>query len=133
MPIQLRIARPVTDLDASVAMYASGLGLDVIGRFRDHDGFDGAMLGAVGESHHLEFTFCRTHPVQPTPTSEDLLVFYVPDADAWTQRCVRLLEAGFREVASFNPYWARDGRTFADRDGYRLVIQRGDWSNAPAS
>lgn len=133
MPPQLRIARPVTELDASVAMYASGLDLVVIGGFRDHEGFDGTMLGTVGASYHFEFTACRTHPVQPTPTQEDLLVFYLPDAEAWQRRCANLLAAGFREVDSFNPYWARSGRTFEDRDGYRLVIQQAAWSNGQAS
>ena len=133
MPTQLRIARPVTDLEASVAMYTSGVGLEVIGSFQDHDGFDGTMLGTVGENYHLEFTSCRTHPVQPTPTNEDLLVLYLPDSEAWQQRCMKLLEAGFREVASFNPYWDRNGRTFEDRDGYRLVIQQAAWSNGKAS
>ena len=133
MPTQLRIARPVTDLEASVAMYTSGVGLEVIGSFQDHDGFDGTMLGTVGENYHFEFTSCRTHPVQPTPTNEDLLVLYLPDSEAWQQRCMKLLEAGFREVASFNPYWDRNGRTFEDRDGYRLVIQQAAWSNGKAS
>lgn len=133
MPAQLRIARPVTDLSASVAMYKSGLGIEVIGSFENHDGFDGTMLGTIGEDFHFEFTFCRKHPVQPAPTSEDLLVFYVPKADEWQQRCINLLAAGFKEVPSFNPYWAKNGRSFEDRDGYRLVIQQATWSNGQAS
>jgi hypothetical protein len=82
MPAQIRIARPVTDLDASVAMNRTGLGLEVIGSFQDHDGFDGAMLGTIGKNYHFEFTSCRTHPVQPTPTTEGLLAFYLPEAEA---------------------------------------------------
>ena len=132
MPTQLRIARPVTDLDTSVAMYKSGLDLEVIGSFKDHDGFDGTMLGNAGDQYHLEFTSCRTHHVQPTPTSEDLLVFYLPDATEWQNQCVKLLAAGFKEVPPFNPYWARTGRTFEDRDGYRLVIQQAAWTNGHA-
>ena len=132
MSAQLRIARPVTNLAASVAMYKQGCGMEVIGRFEDHDGFDGAMLGTIGEDFHFEFTFCRTHPIQPTPTNEDLLVFYYPEAEAWRQRCYSLLAAGFKEVPSFNPYWARNGRTFEDRDGYRLVIHQAAWSNGQA-
>ena len=133
MPAQLRIARPVTDLSASVAMYKSGLGIEVIGSFENHDGFDGTMLGTIGADFHFEFTFCPGHPLQPTPTNEDLLVFYFPEAEAWEQRCCSLLAAGFKEVPSFNPYWARNGRTFEDRDGYRLVIQRAAWRNDQAS
>jgi catechol 2,3-dioxygenase-like lactoylglutathione lyase family enzyme len=129
MQTQLRIARPVTNLSESVAMYTRGLGLEVLGTFEDHDGFDGTMLGTRGEDVHFEFTFCRRHPLLPTPTNEDLLVFYLPDVQPWKQRCEHLLAAGFKEVPSFNPYWTRNGRTFEDRDGYRLVIQRAAWSN----
>jgi hypothetical protein len=34
-----------------------------------------------------------------------------------------MTEAGFRQVASFNPYWDRRGRTYEDHDGYRVVLQ----------
>lgn len=127
MSVHLRVARPVTDLEGSVAQYRAGLGLSEIGRFVDHEGFDGVMLGTPGAHYHLEFTRCRDHPVAPTPTAEDLLVFYVPQPEAWEARCRAMRDAGFCEVAPCNPYWSRNGRTFADRDGYRVVIQRADW------
>ena len=38
-----------------------------------------------------------------------------------------MIAAGFTPVPSFNPYWDRLGRTFADRDGYRVVLQRAAW------
>lgn len=127
MSVHLRVARPVTDLEGSVAQYRAGLGLAELGRFADHDGFDGVMLGIPGAHYHLEFTRSRDHAVAPTPTPEDLLVFYVPDPDAWEARCCAMRDAGFREAAPWNPYWSRCGRTFEDRDGYRVVIQRAEW------
>lgn len=129
MPTRLRIARPVSALERSVAMYRKGLGLLEIGRFEDHDGFDGVMLGAPDLHYHLEFTRCRAHAVRPTPTPEDLLVFYVPDPEEWKHRCDAMAAAGFKEVASFNPYWARVGRTFEDSDGYRVVLQCASWTS----
>jgi hypothetical protein len=30
-------------------------------------------------------------------------------------------------VKAFNPYWDRKGRTFADPDGYRVVLQNAAW------
>ena len=129
MTSQLRIARPVTNLAESVAMYTQGLGLEVLGSFEEHEEFDGTMLGIKGENVHFEFTFSHLHPVAPTPTAEDLLVFYLPAVEAWQHRCKCLLAAGFKEVPSFNPYWSQNGRTFEDRDGYRLVVQRAAWSN----
>jgi hypothetical protein len=128
----VRLARPVSDLGRARAMYCAGLDLQVIGGFEDHEGFDGVMLGREGLDYHFEFTACRAHPVLPTPTAEDLLVFYVPGSAQWQAQCRRMIDAGFVEVASFNPYWSLRGRTFEDPDGYRVVLQNAGWSNQSA-
>jgi hypothetical protein len=65
--------------------------------------------------------------VVPTPTAEDLLVFYSPDESEWKTACERVLNAGFRPSKSFNPYWEIRGRTFEDPDGYRVVLQQEAW------
>lgn len=127
MPMHLRVARPVSDLARSVAMYRRGLGLHVVASFEDHQGFDGVMLGFAGAGYHFEFTCARTHPVAPSPTAEDLVVFYVPAPSAWQSTCDAMLAAGFRQVVSFNPYWDVRGRTFEDPDGYRTVVQQAAW------
>jgi hypothetical protein len=108
-----------------------GLGLVQLGRFSDHEGFDGVILGTVGAAYHVELTYCRAHPVPPCPTPEDLLVFYVSDPHQWEQRCRAMLDAGFTEVQPLNPYWSRSGRTYQDHDGYRVVIQQASWCNSP--
>ena len=123
----IRIARPVGDLARAREMYSRGLGLDVIGSFTDHEGFDGVMLGLPGSCFHFEFTRCRAHPVVPAPTREDLAVFYIRETARWQDACASMLDAGFLPVASLNPYWDRCGRTFEDGDGYRVVIQHGAW------
>jgi catechol 2,3-dioxygenase-like lactoylglutathione lyase family enzyme len=124
---QLRIARPVSSLEQSVAMYCRGLGLKELGRFVDHQGFNGVMVGSESLHYHFEFTSCRSHPIRPTPTVEDLLVFYVPQREEWENTCANLLAARFRETQPYNPYWSERGRTFADHDGYHVVIERSDW------
>lgn len=123
----LRIARPVTHLGRSQEMYQRGLGLSVLARFEDHAGFDGVMLGIPGSSYHFELTHCRRRHVAPTPTAEDLLVFYIPDEAEWDAACERMRTAGFNLVTPFNPYWGVLGRTFEDPDGYRVVLQRESW------
>jgi len=123
----LRVARPVSDLGRSQEMYQRGLGLSVLGRFQDHAGFDGVMLGMTDADYHLEFTHCRRLDITPGPTAEDLLVFYVPEAAEWGSACERMRSAGFKLVTPFNPYWALQGRTFEDPDGYRVVLQRESW------
>jgi len=114
-------------------MYCAGLGLRVLGGFKDHQGFDGVMLGDPGAQYHFEFTRCRPHPVAPLSTEEDLLVLYVPNRAEWELACARMLTAGFRSVPSSNPYWDIDGRTFADADGYRTVLQNAAWRNQEAT
>lgn len=129
MQAHMRIARPVSDLARSVAMYRKGLGLAEVGRFENHEGFDGVMLGDQGQHYHFEFTFCRAHPVAPSPTAEDLVVFYLPDAADWRRACAAMLDAGFAEVAPFNLYWLQRGRTFEDHDRYRVVLEQAPWNN----
>lgn len=127
MPAHLRIARPVSDLARAAAMYREGLGLRELARFEDHAGFDGVMLGYDGAGWHLEFTHCRTHPVAPAPTAEDLVVLYLPEEAGWEAANARMASAGFRAVTSFNPYWDARGRTWEDADGYRVVLQQAAW------
>ena len=125
--VTLRIARPTDELERLVRMYVDGLGLAELGRFIDHDGYDGVMLGVPGMPYHLEFTRRHGHRAGGSPSDEHLLVFYLEAADAWQDACGRMLAAGFVAVASANPYWDAHGRTFADADGYRVVLQNARW------
>lgn len=128
MSMKIRIARPVSALRRSATMYVEALGFVELGRFEDHAGFDGIILGKPEENWHFEFTYCRHHPVSPTPTPEDLLVFYVPAKKEWLEMCNGLLHAGFVETEAYNPYWQVSGRTFEDPDGYRVVVQMSSWT-----
>ena len=56
-----------------------------------------------------------------------MLVFYLPNEDDWREAVARMRDAGYEPVASFNPYWDRNGCTFADPDGYRVVLQKAAW------
>lgn len=123
----LRIARPSDDLDALLAFYRDGLGLELLFRFEDHQGFDGMMLGSPGAPYHFEFTRAKGHPAGKAPTQDNLVVFYIADEPAWREAVDRMCRAGFAPVPSFNPYWDQQGRTFEDPDGYRVVLQRGSW------
>jgi catechol 2,3-dioxygenase-like lactoylglutathione lyase family enzyme len=118
----MRVARPTDHLDEVVRFYRDGLGLVEIGSFADHDGFDGVMLGVPGQSYHLEFTRRRGHAAGRAPTQDHLLIFYLPDRSEWQKAVDRMHEAGFDAVPSCNPYWDRNGLTFEDADGYRVVL-----------
>ena len=123
----LRVARPTDDLAAVIAFYRDGLGFEVLSEFTGHDGFDGVMLGHRGAGYHLEFTHAAGHVAGRAPTPDNLLVFYLPDEAVWRAAVTRLEQAGHEAVAAFNPYWDRQGRTFEDPDGYRVVLQNANW------
>ena len=79
----LRIARPTDRLDEIERQYVDGLGFERLGGFRDHDGFDGVMLGHPGAGYHLEFTREAGVPAGGAPSPEHLLVFYLPEEAEW--------------------------------------------------
>lgn len=100
----LRVARPTDRLDEVVRFYRDGLGLVELGSFTDHAGFDGVMLGNPGQAYHLEFTRQGDHQVGRATTQENLLVFYIPDAEQRGQTIKRMRDAGYEPVSSYNPY-----------------------------
>lgn len=108
-------------------MYANGLGLSVLGSFADNDGFDGIILGHPEQAYHLEFTHQRGHRAGSAPSTEHLVVFYVPDVEEWAANCARMTAAGFWAVTSSNPFWDSIGTTFEDTDGYRVVLANARW------
>ena len=65
------------------------------------------------------------------PNAESLLVFYLPEAEAWESAVGRMEKAGYAAVRSHNPYWDRCGTTYEDADGYRVVLCRNGWENRP--
>jgi catechol 2,3-dioxygenase-like lactoylglutathione lyase family enzyme len=123
----LRVARPSDNFDAVVKFYRDGLGFIVLSEFADHDGFDGVMLGCEGAAYHLEFTRKRGHSAGNAPTEDNLLVFYLPNEGDWKRAVDQMERHGHRPVKSFNPYWDRNGKTFEDPDGYRVVLQHAAW------
>ena len=118
---RLRIARPTEQLERVVRFYIEGLGWRVLDAFQDHEGIDGVMVGLPGALFHLEFT--------RAPTAEHLLVFYLPDKEEWHASVDRMLAAGYSVVPAFNPYWDRNGLTFEDPDGSRVVLENAGWSS----
>jgi len=124
----LRIARLSADLATVVRFYRDGLGFEVLYEFKDHDGFDAVMLGHKGAAYHLAFVHKVGHKGGQAPTDDNLLVFYLPDADEWKRAVARLEELGHQSVKAFNPYWDVKGKTFEDPDGYRVVLQHASWS-----
>ena len=123
--VQVRIARPTDRLAEVVRFYCDALGLEQIGSFQGHDGYDGVMIGLPGRAYHLEFTEHAAGSPCPAPSKDNLLVLYIDDAAAHASLVERLTRHGHQPVAPENPYWAHKGATFEDPDGWRIVLMNG--------
>ncbi|CAD6542795.1 putative protein YycE [Paraburkholderia kirstenboschensis] len=124
----LRVARPTNDLDRAARFYTQALGFDVLARFANHDGFDGIVLGHANYPWHIELTHQHSTTVADAPTSEHLLVIYLPVRADWEAAVQRIRALGIEPVRAENPYWDRVGLTFEDPDGYRVVLQNAPWT-----
>jgi catechol 2,3-dioxygenase-like lactoylglutathione lyase family enzyme len=121
--MQLRVARHTERLDALVRFYRDGLGLSEVGRFEDHDSYEGVFLEVPGTGAHLELTAGGVHGA-PVPHPETLVVLYLGDEQSVQAVAARL---GAEPVAPANPYWAEHGLTFEDPDGFRVVLVPERW------
>jgi catechol 2,3-dioxygenase-like lactoylglutathione lyase family enzyme len=112
----------VSQIPASLRFYVDILGLDRLGGFAGHNGYNGAFVGRAGSDWHIEFTSHESGLPKPSPTEEDLLVFYVSE-DQLQAAVTSLGEAGFGLVVHENPYWADAGALVCrDPDGYLVVL-----------
>ncbi|KMY52641.1 hypothetical protein AC623_00500 [Bacillus sp. FJAT-27231] len=119
---QVRIARPTDRLSEIERFYCEGVGLNKIGSFTGHRGYNGIMLGLPNASCHLEFTEHIEGSPCPAPTKDNLLVLYIPDIEKIQRIKNRLEQMGYPEVEPENPYWAEKGTTIEDPDGWRIVL-----------
>jgi catechol 2,3-dioxygenase-like lactoylglutathione lyase family enzyme len=117
---RLRIARASRDLAAAERFYRLGLQFPLVDRFESHAGYDGVILAMPG-SAHLEITRHERGRVTAADP-DDLLVLYLPERaqlDVFRDRLERLGHAAVRPA---NPYWKGRALTFADPDGWHVVL-----------
>ncbi len=123
-----RVARPTDRLAEVTKFYCEALGFERLASFQDHDGFDGEVLGYPGAPWHLEFVYERGGaPAGAAPSEEHLLALYFATPPEYEAAVQRAEVAGAKAVAAHNPYWDRIGRTYADPDGYRVVLVNSPW------
>ena len=121
--MRLRIARHTADLPRLAAFYGEGLGLERLGSFEAHEGYDGVFLGWPDADWHLEFTADGSTPTQQ-PDDDDALVLYPETSERFLELESGLIGIGATRTETRNPYWSRHGLTFADPDGFTIVIVR---------
>jgi len=119
--MKLRIARHTNDFIAIQHFYIGLLGLDYLGEFKDHSGYDGVFIGLKNADWHLEFTMSANKP-EHHPDDDDLLVFYIETEHKMNEILAKLAANKVKETKAKNPYWNIHGKTFVDPDGYRVVL-----------
>lgn len=123
--VQFRIARPTNNLKEVVKFYQENLGLEVLGKFENHLGYDGVMLGMPDKTYHLEFTQHINKTPLPEPTKENLLVFYYDNPNEYKKANARMQKTGQMSVDPENPYWKDKSETYEDPDGWRIILFNG--------
>jgi catechol 2,3-dioxygenase-like lactoylglutathione lyase family enzyme len=120
---QVRIARPTDHLTEVVRFYRDVLVLEQISSFESHAGYDGVILALPGRRDHTLSSRTTSAAVRvPTPTKDNLTVFYVEDEAAFREMAARLKRDGHDPVGPVNLCWAENGLTFEDPDGWRVVL-----------
>jgi catechol 2,3-dioxygenase-like lactoylglutathione lyase family enzyme len=117
----LRFARHTNNLEQLKSFYTKVLGLEIIGGFENHNGYDGVFIGKDNENWHLEFTQCdsKTNLIFD---DDDILVFYPNTKIEYEMIHERLKNNSVSILEAKNPYWNENGIMFLDPDGYGIVI-----------
>lgn len=116
-----RFARHTNNLEPLKSFYCNVLGLEILGGFENHDGYDGAFLGKPDENWHLEFTK-SSEIVEFNFAEEDILVFYPNSKLEYELLLEKLKRHSVELIKAKNPYWNENGILFLDPDGYRIAI-----------
>lgn len=119
--MKFRLARHTTDLKRIHSFYCGVLGMEQLGSFRDHDGYDGLFLGYLDTDWHLEFTTNHEAPIH-TPDPDDLMVLYLNSSYEQEAILRDAKKAKVEIVKSRNPYWTANGIQIQDPDGYGIIL-----------
>ena len=119
--MKFRLARHTNRLAQLTDFYINLMGLDLLGQFKNHSGYDGVFIGKANSDWHLEFTQ-TTEPVHHIFDEDDILVFYPGVQSEYDSLLERIASHNIATVKAKNPYWQVNGITIKDPDGHSIVI-----------
>ncbi|MHA3788842.1 VOC family protein [Flavobacterium hauense] len=119
--MKFRAARHTDNPDPITTFYTEILGLEILGSFKDHNGYDGVFIGQPRADWHLEFT-TSAEPAHHQPDEDDLLVFYPASAAEYTTITARFAKHNIPTAEPKNPYWKVNGTLYKDPDGFGVMI-----------
>ena len=116
-----RYARHTNNLEKIKNFYTLVLGLDLLGKFENHNDYNGIFLGNENENWHLEFT--QTNEiVHHSFNEDDILVFYPNSKTEYVKILETIQNCDIKFIESKNPYWNENGKMILDPDGFRVII-----------
>ena len=119
---RMRVARPTTDIERAITFWTQIVGLEILSRFEDHEGYDGVILGNSGDQWEIEVTHHSSGMPLPSPSEEDIIVLYL-NRELARGITDRLRQAGHPPKEHPNPYWqAMEASAHTDPDGYTVII-----------
>jgi catechol 2,3-dioxygenase-like lactoylglutathione lyase family enzyme len=116
-----RFARHTNDLEQLNSFYVKTLGMEILGSFQNHNGYDGVFIGKPNKNWHLEFTK-SDEIIHFNFGDEDILVFYPSTRLEYDSILERINNSSIKIIKAKNPYWNENGKMFHDPDGYKIVI-----------
>ncbi len=117
----LRVARHTDNLEKVISFYIEIMGLEIMGDFKNHDGYDGVFIGKPNLDWHLEFTISQENP-NHIFDEDDILVFYPKTIEELDSIMNKIHENNFEIKKSKNPYWNINGILIKDYDNHNVII-----------
>ena len=119
--MKFRLARHTNRLKQLVDFYVNIIGLDFLGEFKNHSGYDGVFIGKKKLGWHLEFTQ-TIELVDHKFDEDDILVFYPETEFEYNSILDKITNNKVIISIAKNPYWQVNGITIKDPDGHCIVI-----------
>ena len=119
--MKFRYARHTNNLDNLIEFYQNIIGLERLGGFKDHSGYDGVFLGFPNQDWHMEFTYSNDK-ANHHPDRDDLIVLYLDSEEEIQTIIGKAKQAAIIPVTSQNPYWNEKGVELTDPDGFGVML-----------
>ena len=119
--MKFRYARHTNNLDTLIDFYQNIIGLEKLGGFKDHNGYDGVFLGFPDQDWHMEFTY-SADKANHHPDRDDLIVFYLDSEEEIQAIIDRAKQADILPTTSQNPYWNENGIELTDPDRFGVIL-----------
>lgn len=117
----LRIARHTNNLKEIIEFYTKVLNLEVLGIFKDHEGYDGVFIGKNEFEWHLEFTTSQEKAIHSFD-EDDNLVFYPATENSFQKIMENIKKYKLITYKAKNPYWNDNGILIKDPEGFNVII-----------